>query len=139
MATLDEISFPEGKEVALAAAKKAGRPLLTVDGLNTLGKNQEGIKALAAEAVKDVPAFVRTHFYLTAAQEEFLGQIPAAQLSQLTTNLQNVAKAGGTVTFSAQMVAGSGGKGPIATPDHKKVTVEITTPIGSAKLTIEKD
>jgi hypothetical protein len=129
MPTLDEISFPEGKEIALKAAKAAGKPLLTAEGLNTLGKDPEGNKALAAEAVKDIPAFVNQHFYLTATQKEFVSKIPAAQLNELTTNLQNVAKAGGTVTFA-----------PVASPaGHKKVEVSITTPIGSAKLTIEKD
>jgi hypothetical protein len=137
MPTLEEISFPEGKEVALAAAKKAGKPLLTADALTTLGKNQEGIKALAAEAAKDVPAFVRKHFYLTVAQEKYLGRIPTAKLAQLTTSLQNVAKEGGTVNVSSELVAGTGGAGPIATA-AKHVKVSVTTPVGSIVIEIDK-
>jgi hypothetical protein len=136
MSTLDDISFPEGKEVALTAARKVGKPLLTTDGLNEFGKDQQANKALAAEAIKDIPAFVRAHFYLTPAQDQFLSNIPAAQWNDLATGLQAIAQQGGKVTFASKAVAAVPGKGtPIASPDkHKETTVTLETPVG--KLTV---
>jgi hypothetical protein len=142
MATVDDICFPEGKEIALAAARKVGKPLLTTDGLNEFGQKQEANKALAAEAIKDIPAFVRAHFYLTPAQDQFLSKVPAAQWNELTAGLQAIAQQGGKVTFASKAVASIPGKGgvlgkgtPIASPDkHKEVTVSLETPVG--KLTV---
>jgi hypothetical protein len=118
----EDVCFPEGKEVALAAARTAGKPLLTTANLNALGKDQQANKALAAEAIKDIPAFIRLHFYLTPSQNQQLNSLSPAQIGQLAKALQPVAASGGSVKFGD----------PVADPASKtkEGSFEISGPFG---------
>lgn len=126
---VDDVCFPEGKEVALAAARAAGKPLFTTANLNALAKDKEANKALAAQAIKDIPGFIHQHFYLTPAQDRQLNSIPPAKISEIAKALQPLAANGGSVQLG----------NPIADPAKKTKEVEasISTPVGSAKLTVK--
>jgi len=120
--SIDKLCFPEGKEVALTAARAAGKSLLTMANLNTLTKDQQANKALAAEAAKDLPGFLSQHFYFTPAQQQQVKSLSASSKSQLAKGLQMVATNGGSIQFD----------NPVATPDgHKSGHVKFTTPLGS--------
>jgi len=118
---VEDICFPEGKEVALAAARAAAKPLFTSANLNALAKDQEANKALAAQAIKDIPGFIRQHFYLTPAQDRQLNSLPQGTIGEITKALQPVAAKGGSVRFG----------NPVATPDKSKEgSFEVTGPMG---------
>jgi hypothetical protein len=127
--SVEKMSFPEGRDAALAAAKVAAKPLLLTANLNALAKDPEANKALAAQAIKNVPDFIRQHFYLTPAQDQQLNSIPPAQISGLAKALQDLAVHGGSVQFGD----------PIADPDKKSKHVQITlkTPIATFQTTID--
>jgi hypothetical protein len=132
----DDPCFPEGREAALAEARAAGKPLLTMENLNDLAKNQEANKALAAEAIKDIPGFLRRHFHLTRSQDRQLKSVPAAKIRELAEMFKSVAENGGSARFSVET-----GRTITKRDLHKskEVTAEISTPIGSAKLTVKTE
>jgi hypothetical protein len=118
---IEDICFPEGKEVALAAARAAAKPLLTTANLNALARDQEANKALAAQAIKDIPGFIRQHFYLTPAQDRQLNSLPQENIGEITKALQPIAAKGGSVQFG----------NPVANPDNSKEgSIDINGPLG---------
>ena len=80
---------------AFAQARVTGRPVLTEQTLNTfIPKERTTFKRLAAEAKRDLPAFVRSRFSLTAAQEREIDNLTPAEQSQIKKAIDLAEKEG---------------------------------------------
>jgi hypothetical protein len=108
--------FPDGILVAEEAARKLGKPLLTAGNLNKLTTDAAGNKALAAQAIKDLPAFLEQHFYLTPAQQNFVRSMKLDP--SLENGIREMAAHGGTINFG----------NPVATPAYRKGSVSFEIP-----------
>ncbi|MEZ5428343.1 MAG: hypothetical protein R2747_18890 [Pyrinomonadaceae bacterium] len=81
-----------GLKEALAAAKKAEKPLLTVDNLNALvpdEPNDEYFK-LAKRALNDPLAFLKKYFYITDIQNEGLASLNSEDWEKIKNGIQIV-------------------------------------------------
>ncbi len=79
---------------AIAAAKQAGKPMLTEKGINDFiaSKSKEQLRPLMEEARHDLRAFVRKHFYVAPQQEKELTALDEADIRKLNDALGTALK-----------------------------------------------
>ena len=79
---------------AIAAAKQAGKPMLTEKGINDFiaSKSKEQLRPLMEEARHDLRAFIRKHFYVAPQQEKELTALDEADIRKLNDALGTALK-----------------------------------------------
>ena len=92
----------KGIRAALAAAQKAGKPLLTEKSLNAYIKGnslrtQRG-QSLGAEAIRDLNGFIQGRFHLTEAQSRELASLSAEDKSKLTDAIKDMREKKGSIS-----------------------------------------
>jgi len=83
-----------GLKEALAAARKADKPLLTADNLNALIPDQPNDQyfKMANQALKDPLVFLKKNFYITPIQNEGLASLNAEDWAKIKKGIQLVIK-----------------------------------------------
>jgi hypothetical protein len=97
--------FGAGLKEALAQAKAAGKPLLTVDNLNSLidthhRKGSDAYHALLATSKGNHIGFLQTHFHVTDRQMEELKGFSPIQLETLDFLMELARKHGKKLQFA---------------------------------------
>jgi hypothetical protein len=96
--------FGTGLKEALAQAKAAGKPLLTIDNLNSLidthhRKGRDAYNALLATSKGNHVAFLQTHFHVTDGQVDEVKRFTPIQVETLEFFVELARKHGQKLRF----------------------------------------